>query len=78
MAEKQNAFVEVNVIYECDSGDGGVLMVDENPKIDNQGGTVFLHRCSNPKDKQAYLLKTKYPRTVMVAVNISGILAGGP
>lgn len=76
MAEKKTAFLGVNIMYECETGDGGVLMYDENPKIDNQGGTVFLHRCSNPKDKTEYFLKSRYPReeTVVLNLNLPGLI----
>lgn len=74
MAEKPTAFVEVNVVYECDTGDGGILMYSETV-FDEQGVPSYNHTCTNPDDREVYRFDVKYPYTKMVPVLLNLILA---
>lgn len=75
MAERRIEVVEVEIVYDCDTGDGGSLIAYEAPTLDNQGESAFKHYCTNPKDQEVYLLKMRYPRRDWQVVNTDIIKA---
>lgn len=67
MSEQRKAWIEVQVNYLCDSGDGGFLFYEETV-YDQLGEPAYNHKCSNPDDREVYRFLVKYPRTEYVDI----------
>lgn len=68
MPESKKAWMEVQVNYACDTGDGGFLFY-EATVYDQLGVPSYDHKCSNPDDREIYRFSVKYPRTDFVDVS---------